>query len=234
MNNLADAYCMQGKYAQGEALLVQTVEIERRALGPKHPQTLMSLTNLADAYAFQGEYGRAEALFGETIEMGRRSLGQEDPLLLAILAEYATLYHRERKYAAAETHAAEVLALRRHALGSDNPDTMVSAADLALTYQSEGKFEQSEPLAREAFDFYNKKRPDNWHRFRAESLLRAILSGETKYAEAEPLLLTGFQGMVARKAQISVPDQYYVDRAREWILQLYQAWGKPQKAAEWK
>ena len=234
MNNLADVYCMQGKYAQGQALLVQTVEIERRALGPKHPQTLMSLTNLADAYAFQGEYGRAEALFGETVEIGRRSLGQEDPLLLAILAEYATLYQRERKYAAAETHAAEVLAMRRHALGSDNPDTMVSAADLALTYQSEGKFEQSEPLAREAFDFYNKKRPDNWHRFRAESLLGAILSGEKKYADAEPLLLTGFQGMLARKAQISVPDQYYVDRAREWILQLYQAWGKPQKAAEWK
>jgi hypothetical protein len=26
----------------------------------------------------------------------------------------------------------------------------------------------------------------------------------------------------------------HLDRAREWLVQLYQAWGKPGKAAEWK
>ena len=62
----------------------------------------------------------------------------------------------------------------------------------------------------------------------------ASLSGQKKYAEAEPLLLEGYQGMVARKDRMGVPDRYHLDRAREWIVQLYQDWGKPAKAAEWR
>jgi hypothetical protein len=95
-------------------------------------------------------------------------------------------------------------------------------------------FAQSEPLAREALEFDRKKQPDDWQEFRAESLLGASLAGQKKYAEAEPLLLEGYQGMVARKDKMTVPDWYHLDRAREWIVQLYQAWGKPEKAAEWK
>jgi hypothetical protein len=79
-----------------------------------------------------------------------------------------------------------------------------------------------------------KKRPDDWQCFRAESLLGASLAGQKKYAEAEPLLLEGYRGMAARKERIRVPDWHHLDRAREWIAKLYQAWGKPEKAAEWK
>ena len=111
---------------------------------------------------------------------------------------------------------------------------MASAADLALAYQSLGKFAESEALAREALEFDRKKQPDDWQRFRAESLLGASLAGQKKYPEAEPLLLEGYQGMVARKDRIGVPDWYHLDRAREWLIQLYQAWGKPDKAAEWR
>jgi hypothetical protein len=31
-----------------------------------------------------------------------------------------------------------------------------------------------------------------------------------------------------------VPEWYYLDRAREWMVQIYRAWGKLAKAAEWK
>jgi hypothetical protein len=47
---------------------------------------------------------------------------------------------------------------RQKALGSEHPDTMASAANLALAYVSENKFAESEPLAREAFDFYDRAR----------------------------------------------------------------------------
>jgi hypothetical protein len=144
------------------------------------------------------------------------------------------MYQRQGKYALAETYAAQALAGRRHALGSENADTMSSAADLSLAYLSQGKFSEGEPLAREALEFNRKKQPDGWQRFRAESLLGASLAGQKKYAEAEPPLLEGYQGMVARKDRIGVPDWYHLDRAREWLVRLYQAWGKPGKAAEWK
>ena len=111
---------------------------------------------------------------------------------------------------------------------------MASAADVALACQSQGKFAESEPLAREALEFNRKKQPDGWQRFRGESLLGASLAGQKKYAEAEPLLLEGYHGMLARKERMAVPDWYHLDRAREWIVRLYLAWGQPQKAADWR
>jgi eukaryotic-like serine/threonine-protein kinase len=106
------------------------------------------------------------------------------------------------------------------ALGSEHPDTMASAADLALAYQSQGKFAESEHLAGEALEFNRRKQPDDWQRFRAESLLGASLAGQKKYPEAEPLLLKGYRGMLERKERIAVPDWYHLDRAREWIVRL--------------
>lgn len=89
-------------------------------------------------------------------------------------------------------------------------------------------------MAREALEAEKKVQPDDWQRYRAASLLGESLAGEKKYAEAEPLLLEGYQGMLARKDRIAVPDRYHLDLAQEWLIQLYQAWGKPDKAAEWK
>ena len=161
-------------------------------------------------------------------------LGPEHPITLDTLSDFASMYQQQGRYALAETYAAQVLTRRRQSLGSEHPDTMVSVADLALAHQSQGKFAESEALAHEALEFDRKKQPDDWQRFRTESLLGASLAGQKKYAEAEPLLLEGYQGMMARKDRIAVPDWYHMDRAREWIVQLYQAWGKPAQAAEWR
>jgi hypothetical protein len=234
MNGLAVDYDSQGKYAQAEALFSQTQEIQRRVLGPEHPSTLISMSNLAGTYGYQGKYAQAEALYSQTLKIKNRVRGPEHPTTLNTLSDFASMYQRQGKYALAETYAAQALAGRRHALGPEHPDTMASAADLALAYLSQGKFTESEPLARQAMEFDRKKQPDDWQGFRAETLLGASVAGQKKYAEAEPLLLEGYQGMVARKDKMEAADQYHLDRAREWIVQLYQAWGKPEKAAEWK
>ena len=234
MNNLAALYDMDGKYAQGEALDREALAVRRRVLGPEHPDTLSSMNNLAEDYADQGRYAQAEALDTQTLEMERRVLGPEHPDTLGTVSGMAFICQRQGKYALAETYAAQTLAGRRRVLGSEDSDTMASAADLALAYVSQAKFAHSEPLAREAVEFDRKKQPDDWQTFRAETLLGASLAGQKEYAEAEPLLLEGYQGMAARKDRMGVPDWYHLYRARDWLVQLYQAWGKPGKAAEWK
>ncbi|HEV3117397.1 MAG TPA: serine/threonine-protein kinase [Gemmataceae bacterium] len=234
MNNLGRAYTLQGKYAQAEALSSRTLEIQRRVLGPEHSETLSSMNTLALVYQSEGKYAQAEALYSQTLEIQRRVLGPEDSFTLTTLSDFAYMYQRQGKYGLAETHAAQALAGQRHALGLEHPDTMASAADLALAYQSQGKFAESEAVAREASEFYRKKQPDDWPRFRAESLLGASLAGQKKYVEAEPLLLEGYQGILARKDRMGVPDWYHLDRAGEWIVQLYQDWKKPEMAAEWR
>ena len=233
MNNLGQVYSEEGKYGPAEALDNQALEIRRRVLGPEHPETLMSMGNLACDYSLEGKYSQAEALFAQTLGVERRVLGPESWLTVNALSDAASMYQREGTYSLAETYAAEVLAARRHNLGPQSAVTMDAAADLVLACVSRGKFTEREPLAREAVEFDRKNRPDDWQRFRAETLLGASLAGQKKYSDAEPLLLEGYRGMLARKDHIGVPDRYHLSRAREWLVKLYQAWGKPESAAEW-
>ena len=234
MNNLAGAYSQEGKYVQAEALDNQLLEIRRRVLGPEHPYSLDTMHELASVYSKEGKYRQAEALFDQTLEIARRVLGPQNPHTLSFLSEFASSYQQQGKCAMAETYAAQALAGRRQVLGSEHPDTISSEADLALVYVSQGKFAEAEPLAREALETDEKVQPKNWQRFWAASLLGESLAGEKKYAEGEPLLLEGYQGMQARRDRIGVPDRYNLDLAQQWIVQLYQAWGKADKAAEWK
>ncbi|MBV8205932.1 MAG: serine/threonine protein kinase, partial [Acidobacteria bacterium] len=233
MNNLANVYWSQGKYAQAEALYRETMQIQQRVLGPEHPATLLSMGNLADTYAQHGKYAQAEPLFRQTLEISRRVLGPEHTLTLGFLSDFATLYQRQGQYALAETYAAQVAALRQRPGSSEDPaDIQTAIADLALIYVSEGRYAQSERLARQNLEFDKKNQPDTWERFRAESVLGASLAGEKKYSQAEPLLLEGYEGMLSRKDQMGVPNLYHLERAREWLVQAYEAWGKPGKAAE--
>jgi eukaryotic-like serine/threonine-protein kinase len=234
MNNLAIVYEREGKYAQAEALFGQTLEISRRVLGPEHFSTLNCMDNLATVYGDEGKYTQAEALDSQTLEIERRVLGAEHQFTLNTVNSLIVEYQKQGNYARAESYAAQALAARRRTMGPEHPDTILTAADLALAYVSEGKYAESEPLAREVLELDKKKQPDDWQRFRAESLLGASLAGEKKYAEAEPFLVEGYQGMLARKEHMGVPDWYHLDRAREWLVQMYEAWGKPEKAAEWK
>lgn len=234
MNTLANAYLEEGKYPQAEALYRQVLEVRRRVLGPEHPDTIHSMMGVALAEYFQGKQAQGEEHLNQAVEISRRVLGSEHPLTLDMLSDLAFFSQLHGEYTRAEGLAKEVLTSQQRNFGGMNPTTAVSSLDLGLAYVSEGKFVDSEYLAREDLNFYQKQAPDDWHRYRAMSQLGASLAGEKKYAEAEPLLLEGYQGMLARKDRISVPDRYHLDRAHEWLIQLYVDCGKPDKAAAWR
>jgi Flp pilus assembly protein TadD len=198
------------------------------------------MNNLAGIYYLQGKYVQAEVLLNQTLEIKRRVSGSENPDTLLTLSNLGSTFEREGKYALAETSGTELLTACRHVLGPGDPNTSDAAADLGLAYLSQRKFVGAEPLSREAAEFDRRKRPDHWQRFHSESLLGASLAGQKKYTDAEPLLLEGYEGMSSCKDRIladgiAAPEwQYHLARTREWIVRLYEAWGKPEKAAEWK
>ena len=75
--------------------------------------------------------------------------------------------------------------------------------------------------------------PTSWLRFHTLSQLGASLTGQGKFAEAEPFLLTGYDGLVERQSTIPAARRQELEAAGTRLTQLYQAWGKPEKAAEW-
>ena len=48
------------------------------------------------------------------------------------------------------------------------------------------------------------------------------------------MIVTGYEGMKERESRITVPDQFRLREAAVRVVRLYEAWGKPEKATEWK
>jgi serine/threonine protein kinase/tetratricopeptide (TPR) repeat protein len=234
MNNLAVLFMILGKRDRAEALAVEAYNTRRRVQGPEHPQTLMSLHNLARLYQQQGKLAEAEALAAQSLEAHRRLLGGEHPGTLASLYTLATIRRQRGKPAETEPLFAELVALRRHAQGERHPELARSLVDLGLTQLKLDKFTEAEAKLREGLEIFQKSQLDSWERYDAMVLLGAALAGQRKYAEAEPLLLSGYEGLKSRGKSIPAPNRGVVAEAGRRIEGLYASWGKADKAAAWR
>jgi len=97
-----------------------------------------------------------------------------------------------------------------------------------------GRFSEAEPLARESLAIHERQTPDDWRTFDARSKLGGILLEQKQYAEAEPLLLSGYEGMKQREADIPAAGKPRLQETLQRLVQLYDATGRAAQTAEWK
>ena len=60
------------------------------------------------------------------------------------------------------------------------------------------------------------------------------LLGQKRYAEAEPLLVAGYEGMGRQLPKIPPRFRGRLPEAADRLVDLYAAWGKPDEAARWR
>jgi hypothetical protein len=67
-------------------------------------------------------------------------------------------------------------------------------------------------------------------------MLGGALLGQKKYAEAEPLLLKGYEGMKAREAKIpkSGGAELRIPEALDRLIELYTATKNPDEVKKWQ
>ena len=65
-------------------------------------------------------------------------------------------------------------------------------------------------------------------------MLGGALLGQKKYADAEPLLLAGYEGLKEREGKIPANSQVCLTETLERLVQLYDVTGQKEKAAEWR
>ena len=232
--NLGGGYRREGKYAQSDAALTQALDLRRQVLGEEHPDTLRSRLELELLYRDEGKYAEAEQLLTEVLAIQRRVLAPEHPDTLRSMSDLGAVYHAEGKDELAEPLLVKTLELRRRVLGPANPDTLESTGTLAEVELTEHKYADAEALLREAAGAAEKTRRDGWDRYYFEGLWGASLVGQKRYAQAEPLLLSGREGMLHREAAIPAGSRSLVGQAGQRIVQLYESWGNLEKAAEWR
>jgi eukaryotic-like serine/threonine-protein kinase len=234
MNNLGVLYRNQGRYAQAEPILTEAVEVRRRVEGAEHPDTLFSMTTLGLLYLYEGKYGQAETMLTRVLELRRRLLGEEHPDTLTSRNNLALLYERQGRSEQAADLFTKVLESQRRVLGRDHPDTLRVLDALGRIQLAERHYAEAEPFLREALVGQEKSSPDSWERFDSQSMLGAALVGQKNYGEAEPLLLSGYEGLVQRQASVPQGSRLAVVQAGARIVQLYERWRKPEREAEWR
>jgi tetratricopeptide (TPR) repeat protein/predicted Ser/Thr protein kinase len=232
IDQLGDVSLRRGDFAQAEALLTKAFAGRLRVLGHDHPDTLRSAVNVAGLYREMNRTAEAESTFVATLATERKLFGDEHPDTLAAMTGLADLYLRQGKYVQAQTLLDEALRGRRRVLGPRHPETMEALSMLGLVLLQRQQYADAETLLMELTI------PDpstaTWHRFQGESILGAALAAEQKFADAEKSLVEGYQGMFEQVATIPVADRPALDRAGQELVRLYQAWGKPERAVEWR
>ncbi len=101
----------------------------------------------------------------------------------------------------------------------------------ALIAQS--KFAEAEALARECLAIREKVMPGDWRTFNTRAILGAALLGQKKYAEAEPSLVAGGEGMEQR-ADIRPAARGRLREALGSLVQLCEETKRPEQAAMWR
>jgi eukaryotic-like serine/threonine-protein kinase len=182
----------------------------------------------------QGNYSEAEPLLRDVLEARRRVLGAEHPNTIKSMHALAVVYQKEGKSSQSETVFKETQDLRRRVLGENNPDTRTGMILLADVELHEQKLTEAEGILRQAIEGYEKNDPQNWERYQGEVLLGACLTESRKYADAEPLLISGYEGLRKREAEIPSESRPVLQEAAGRIARFYHAWGKPDKAQEWQ
>jgi eukaryotic-like serine/threonine-protein kinase len=233
-NNLALVYTALGEYSQAEPLFDKVVSFSRRVLGDEHPNLLTAEANLGVVYRLQGKYAEAERLFVAALAVGRRVQGEQHPNTLITMRKLADLFRSEGKYREAESLYRGVLEGRRRVLGDQHPDTLDAGAALGQLLLLEQNYPAAEAMLRDALRGYETVAPDTWARYFCESLLGGSMVGQKRLAEAEPLLLSGYDGMRQRKSTTAVSERGLLGEAGGRIVTLYQAFGKTNKATEWQ
>jgi serine/threonine protein kinase len=234
MNNLGMCYVDLGRYDRAEALFQQALDGRRRTLGPDHPQTLQSLHTLAMIHRAQGRLDRAEPLARQALEGMRRVLGREHPETLNATNHLARVYQDQGRYDRVEELLTPVLEIQRRKLGEAHPRFLHALSTLGRNHLLQRRYTEAEPLLRRCLTALDRKRPDDRMRSHIQSLLGGSLLGQGRYAEAEPLVLAGYEGLKAGQAKAPADEVPRIAEAGARIVALYDAWGRKDRAAEWR
>jgi tetratricopeptide (TPR) repeat protein len=136
-DSLAAIFTQRGLWQDAEELDVQVVEMRKRVLGAKHPNTLISIANLASTYRSQGRWKEAEKLKMQVMKTRKRVLGAKHPSTLTSIANLASTFWDQGRWKEAEKLNVQVMKTSLRVLGAEHPDTLISIANLAHTYYAQ-------------------------------------------------------------------------------------------------
>jgi hypothetical protein len=189
--------------------------------------------DLAGLYLDAGQGEKAVALMRKHAELlrTRAPKGSLAPLKLEI--SLASLL-QELNQTEEAIPLAESASQRLRSGSRTDPEFSGTQALLALCLLKLRLHEEAEPHLRECLAMRTQTMPDSWLTFNTRSMLGETLLGQKKFGEAEPFLLSGYEGLKAREASIPPQAKVRFTEAIERLVELYEQTGNTEEAAKWR
>ena len=177
-----------GDFNSAEQLEVQVIDMRKKLLGVKHPDTFYSMTNLANIYRNQGRWNEAEQLQIQVMNMTKKLLGADHPDTLRSMGNLGSTYRNQGRWNEAEQLEIQVMDMTKKLLGAEHPDTLRSMANLAGTYWNQGRWNEAEQLQIQVVNITKKllgaEHPDT---LRSMGNLGSTYWNQGRWNEAEQL-----------------------------------------------
>jgi len=220
----------------------QTLAIQKAKLGADHPNTLASMNNLANAYRAAGRLDQALPLY-EAAVRGVEQRQFQHPHAKIIVHSAVGAFLEARQYHRAHRWRPALVAV---AVGPRSPGCVRELASVGQELLQQGHYPEAEELLRQCLNIRVSAQPQAWTTSQTRSLLGAALLGRARttadlkkkaelWAEAEALLVAGWQGISAERA--AIPESIrssQLQAALDRLIALYTALQKPDEVARWQ
>jgi serine/threonine protein kinase len=228
-HNLAFVYLSIGKPEQAIALLEETVALRKAKLQSDHPTTLSTQFDLAQLYCNAGRMDDGIKLL-EQLHLKNH----KDIKLARVGSALLTAYLQAGKRADANALAQKLLQASGDNFPSGSLRHFAAVADAGWSFLEWKFFTDAEPVLRDALAHGERHFADLWRTEHVKLLLGVALLGQQKFADAQPLLIAGYEALREREAQIPRDVSIPLTQAVQWVVEIYEAAAQPDKAAEWR
>jgi eukaryotic-like serine/threonine-protein kinase len=232
--NLAFVMRRQGKLNEAETLNREALAMRQELLGTEHLEVAESLQGLGEVLQRQGKLEAAEAALRQALAMQTKLLGPEDLVVADTGQDLGNVLRDQGRYLDSEKTLQAAWEIERKLQGEEHLETTTALVMLLRTLLAEEKYAQAEPLARSCLAIREKQMPNDPRVFYVRTLVGACLLGQNRYQEAEPLLLSGYEGIQQRAGLIHWEGRYIVTDALARLVKFYEVTGKADLATEWK
>jgi tetratricopeptide (TPR) repeat protein len=234
LDSLARIYRAFGRTDESVSLAEQVRDSRVMTRGTYHPETISTLDNLGGAYLAAGKPDKALSMYQQAVA-GLEKLDYAHATASSIVWNLCDLLEQRQQFEQADLWRRKWLAAVKK---RDGPGSVAYAwvlAKLGGDLILRKRYATAEPFLRECLAILEKKQPEALTTYFAQSSLGAVLLDQKQYTAAEPLLIRGYEGLKASQGQISpLYARLRITDARQRIVQLYESWGKADKAAEWR
>jgi eukaryotic-like serine/threonine-protein kinase len=188
-------------------------------------------STIGQFYMELGLHGPAEQHLRRALGIRQKVLGDEAPESLESMRRLAALLRVQGRLDEAQLILGQEVEISRRVLGQTHAETIAALGEMARLREAQGRLADAAELSRQTVELASKaKLKDDWEMAIYRLDHGRHLTRMRQFPQAEKQLLESLAGLKT----ILGPDHQLSKKVTQLLVELYEAWGRPVQAAEYR